>query len=169
MNSITKITYIAVSLLAFIYLGTVPACALSIAVRVPEKYVDVEKGERLYFEIEVKYPENPSRKDLRLNYEVKKDGEVIAQSKVLKAIETQASFLDFIVIPENTKTGLHIIDVTISDYENLHANVSSSFQVMGGSGDRFQLYLFILLGTIVFIGIIGNIQIFLRKKRKKSG
>ncbi len=71
--------------------------ALSVIVHVPEKYTDVVAGERFYFEIEVKYPENPSRKDLRLNYEILKDNEIIAQAKVLKAIETQASFMDFIL------------------------------------------------------------------------
>ena len=37
--------------------------ALDITLHVPEKYTDVQAGERFYFEIEIKYPENPSRKD----------------------------------------------------------------------------------------------------------
>jgi len=37
-----------------------PVAALSISVHVPEKYTDVEAGERFYFEIDVKYPENPN-------------------------------------------------------------------------------------------------------------
>lgn len=167
MHRITRIIYIIVFSLAFVYLSAAPACALSIAVHVPEKYTDIEAGERFYFEIEVKYPENPSRKDLRFNYEIKKDGRVIAQSKVLKAIETQTSFIDFIVIPEMAKAGLHIIDVTVSDYKNLRENVSASFQVMGGIGDQVKLYLFILLGIILFVGLSAGVQIFVMKKIKK--
>ncbi len=110
-------------------ISTAPASALSIVVHVPEKYTDVHAGERFYFEIEVKYPENPSRKDLRLEYEIKKDDEIIAHSKVLKAVETQASFIDFIVIPESADDGMHIINVKISDYETLSEEVSASFHV----------------------------------------
>jgi len=65
-----------------------PASALSISVHVPEKYTDVEAGERFYFEIDIKYPENTSRKDLRLNYVILRDGAIIAQAKFLKAPHT---------------------------------------------------------------------------------
>ena len=114
--------YISTILLIFVLslFSLTSVSALSIVVHVPEKYTDVIAGERFYFEIEVKYPENPSRKDLRLNYEIMKDGEVIAQSKVLKAVETQASFMDFIVIPESAEKGMHIIKVKIADYEDLN-------------------------------------------------
>ena len=138
--------------------------ALSVAVHVPEKYTDVVAGERFYFEIEVKYPENPSRKDLRLNYEIMKDNEIVAQAKVLKAIETQASFMDFIVIPESAEKGLHIIKVKISDYEGLSEEVEASFQVISGSGERIKMYFFILLGVVIFVGLLVMIDIVVSKK-----
>ena len=118
--------------------------ALSVVVHVPEKYTDVQAGERFYFEIEIKYPENPSRKDLRLNYEILKDDEVIAQSKVLKAIETQASFIDFIVIPESAEKGLHTIKVKIADYEELNEEIEASFHVIPAGSSQIKLYFFIL-------------------------
>ncbi len=138
--------------------------ALSIVVHVPEKYTDVIAGERFYFEIEVKYPENPLRKDLRLEYEIlTQDGEVIAQSKVLKAIETQASFMDFIVIPESAKSGLHMIKVSISDYEGLSEEVSASFQVIK-SGSEIKTYFFVLLGAVIVVGLLVVWQIFKLRK-----
>ena len=137
--------------------------ALSVVVHVPEKYTDVMAGERFYFEIEVKYPENPSRKDLRLNYEILKDNKVIAESKVLKAIETQASFMDFIVIPESADSGMHIIKVKISDYEGLSEEVSASFQVIK-SGSEIKMYFFILLGAIGVVGLLVVWQIFKLRK-----
>ena len=127
------------------FISLTSVSALNIAVHVPEKYTDVQAGERFYFEIEVKYPENPSRKDLRLNYEILKDNEIIAQSKVLKAIETQASFIDFIVIPKSAEKGLHLIKVKISDYGGLNEEVEASFQVVKRGG-QLKLYFFILLG-----------------------
>ena len=139
--------------------------ALSVVVHVPEKYTDVQAGERFYFEIEVKYPENPSRKDLRLNYEIiDKENNVIAQSKVLKAIETQASFIDFIVIPEIAETGLHVIKVGITDYEVLSEEVSASFNVVSRGG-QLKIYFFILLGATVLVGILVVINIVLGKRR----
>lgn len=144
-----------------------PVYALSLVVHVPEKYTDIEAGERFYFEIEIKYPENPSRKDLRLLYEIKKDDELIAKSKVLKAIETQASFVDFIVIPESAKTGLHIITVEVTDYEDLRKEVSASFYVAEGRGVQIRKYFLILLGAVIFVGLLGLIQIYIVRSIRK--
>jgi len=139
---------------------------LSIVVNVPEKYTDVIAGERFYFEIEIKYPENPSRKDLRLNYEIlTQDGEIIAQSKVLKAVETQASFMDFIVIPESADSGLHIIKVKISDYEILSEEVEASFQVIPGGGGQIKMYFFILLGAVIVVAGLVVVSIVISRRR----
>lgn len=150
-------------LLFFGMFGSVSA--LSLVVHVPEKYTDVIAGERFYFEIEVKYPENPSRKDLRLEYEIlTEDGDLISQAKVLKAIETQASFIDFIVIPESAKSGLYFINVNVKDYESLSEEVSSSFHVRGVGSDQILIYLIIILVVIVLVGILIIISIVVRKK-----
>jgi hypothetical protein len=144
--------------------------ALSVVVHVPEKYTDVHAGERFYFEIEVKYPENPQRKDLRLEYEIKTiEGDVIAQSKTLKAVETQASFIDFIVIPESAKTGLHIIDVGIKDYESLSEKVSASFHIVGKESEKIMLYLIIILIVVIFVAILAIIQVILLRRRRRKG
>lgn len=150
-------------LLFFGMFGSVSA--LSLVVHVPEKYTDVIAGERFYFEIEVKYPENPSRKDLRLEYEIlTEDGDLISQAKVLKAIETQASFIDFIVIPKSAKSGLYFINVNVKDYESLSEEVSSSFHVRGVGSDQILIYLIIILVVIVLVGILIIISIVVRKK-----
>jgi len=140
--------------------------ALSVTTNISEKYSEIQAGERLYFEVDVKYPENPKRKDLRLNYEVTKDGEVIAQSKVLKAIETQASFLDFIVVPESSKTGFYNLNVKISDYDNLSEEVSSSFHVVGGKDQQLKTYFFVLLGVVILVSILIIVDIFISKRKK---
>ena len=149
----------------FCFISIALASALSIVVHVPEKYTDVQAGERFYFEIEIKFPENPSRQDLRLNYEiVDAENNIIAQSKVLKAIETQASFIDFIVIPESAETGLHVIKVGISDYESLSEEVEASFNVVHRRG-QLKLYFFILLGVIIIVGILVVVNIILSRRR----
>ena len=150
-------------LIAIFLINIASVSALSITAHVPEKYTDVVAGERLYFEIELKYPENPSRKDLKLNYEILKDNEVIAQAKVLKAIETQASFMDFIVIPESAEKGMHVIKIKISDYETLSEEVEASFYVTSEGGEQIKIYFFILLGVIILVGVLVVVSIFKKK------
>jgi hypothetical protein len=155
-----KCIFIILMMLEICFLSLTSLSALSVITHVPEKYTDVVAGERFYFEIEIKYPENPSRKDLKLNYEISKDGKIIAQSKVLKAIETQASFIDFIVIPNSAEKGMHIIKVKISDYNSLSEEVEASFHVISGSGEDIKIYIFILLGAVGLVGILVVINIF---------
>ncbi len=55
--------------------------AISVAVNIPEKYNDVLAGERFYFEVDIKYPENPARKSLILDYEISTiEGELCDES-----------------------------------------------------------------------------------------
>ena len=159
MNRVKKTIWIFVIVVVINLLTAIPVHALSIAVHVPEKYTDVRAGERFYFEIGIRYPENPLRKDLRLNYEILKDDELIAQSKLLKAIETQASFMDFIVIPESAEEGLHIINVKISDYADLSEEVSASFHVISDGSNQIRKYFFVLLGAIVSVGALVGFEI----------
>jgi hypothetical protein len=158
-----RLCFVFLVLLGFSMIS--PVSALSLTVHVPEKYTDVTAGERFYFEIDIKYPENPSRKDLRLEYEIlTKGGDLVSQSKAIKAVETQASFIDFIVIPESVGSGLHIINVKIKDYESLSEEASSSFHVKSSSANNIILYLMIILGAIVFVGILVIYSIVTRKK-----
>ena len=161
-----KLVYIILFLFFFSFINMASVSALSIVIHVPEKYTDVQAGERFYFEIEIKYPENPSRKDLRLEYQIIDEvNNLIAQSKVLKAIETQASFIDFIVIPESADTGLHIIKIKIADYEGLSEEVEASFHVVRSDSDKIKTYFFILLSVVVLVGI--SVIAVVIKSRKK--
>jgi len=160
---VKKIVLILMSIF-FVFFSIAFISALNIVVHVPEKYTDVQAGERFYFEIEIKFPENPSRKDLRLDYEIiDENNNRLAQSKVLKAIETQASFIDFIVIPKSAETGLHTIKVGISDYESLSEEVEASFHIVGSGTDQIKFYFFILFGVIVLVGILVVINIIIAR------
>lgn len=139
---------------------------LSIDLNVPEKYTEVNAGERFYFEISIKYPENPQRKDLRIEYFITdSEGGLISQSKALKAVETQASFIDFIVIPETAKTGFYIITAKIKDYEKLSEEVSASFNVKGKGIDQIKIYFLIIIMSIFLVGFIVVLNIRKMKRR----
>lgn len=141
------------------------ASAMSIVISVPEKYSEVKAGEKIYFETEVRWPENVGRKDLRIEYSVRNSvGQEVAYSKVLKAIETQASFMDSIAIPESVPPGMYRISAKFSDYKNLDQEVAASFGVTK-NGDNTLMYLFIiigLLGTILFF-VITEMYIIIRR------
>ena len=163
-----KILLISIVTAMFILFGAKSAKALSVEVQIPEKYNDVEAGERLYFQIDVKYPENPTRIDLRLNYAINKDGELIVESKVLKAVETQASFMDFLVLPESADSGLHKVDVMIQDYGDLSEQVGASFQVKSTGTDRLNLYFIIVMSSIGFLALLVGYDMFKRRRRRQD-
>ncbi|NTU66870.1 MAG: hypothetical protein HGB08_02990 [Candidatus Moranbacteria bacterium] len=165
MKSIFSYFFI-ISLFYFIFSAQVDtASAMSVVVHVPEKYTDVLAGERFYFELEIKYPENPSRKDLRIEYEIIRNKETIAQSKVLKAVETQVSFMDYMVIPQSAEKGIYEIRVRITDYDGkLDEEASASFNVIR-SGNQLQIYFFIIVGLIIILGIIISLEVNRIKKR----
>lgn len=140
--------------------------ALNIAARVSDQSTEVSGGDRLYFEVEIKYPENPRRKDLRIEYQIIEDGGIIASEKVLRAVETQASFLDYIVVPKSAKGGIHDLNVIITDYEDLHEEVSATFKVLKGI-DEVTTYFFIILGAVLLVAVLVIIQI-LSGRRKRN-
>ena len=45
--------------------------AMTATVNIPEKYSEVIAGEKIYFETEIKWPENEGRKDLKIEYSIK--------------------------------------------------------------------------------------------------
>lgn len=141
-----------------------PAYALNIAARIGDQYTEVQGGDRLYFEVDIKYPENPRRKDLRIEYQIIEDGQMIASQKVLRAVETQASFLDYIVVPKSAKGGIHDLNVIITDYDNLHEEVSATFKILKGI-DQVTTYFFIMLGAILLVAVLVIIQILLGRRR----
>jgi uncharacterized protein YceK len=159
---------ITASVFLFMVFWVLPgaASAMTITVGIPEKYSEVQAGEKVYFETEVKWPENIGRKDLRIEYSVKdKNGQEMAYLKVLKAIETQASFMDSISIPESIPSGMYKISATFSDYKNLNQEVAASFNVTK-SNNNIQMYLFIIIGILSVITIFVVIELFLLAKKR---
>jgi len=165
-RGLRSINFILIGIFVFSFVGFVSS--LSVDVHVPEKYTEVPAGERFYFEMSLKYPENPVRKDLRLEYNIIHDGEVVLQSKDLKAVETQASFLDFLVIPEGFEPGLYLLRVSVLDYEDLNEEIEASFYVVSGDSLQLRTYFYVLLGAIIFLGFIFVFRVSIKRRRDRS-
>lgn len=166
MKLLTLKKYIGgVSLLIIGFFIPTSLNAVSIVVYVPEKYSTVEAGERLYFQLEVLYPENMKRQDLRISYQIKDGDAVVTSSSFLKAIETQASFMDYVVIPETVKPGLHLIDIKVESVDGyLSQDVSASFQV-SSEWNWFTVHFYIILATILGVGIVLFFEIRMYRPR----
>jgi hypothetical protein len=142
--------------------------ALNAAVYIPDKYMDVQSGDQLYFQLDVKYPENPTRIDLRLDYTITDEsGKTIAEAQALKAVETQSSFMDYLAIPENTPSGLHKVNISIRDYGKLNENAGTSFQVSNKKMDRSTIYFIISMGAIFLLAILVIVDM-LRKRKSQN-
>jgi len=124
--------------------------ALEVSLSIPDKYQKVQAGERLFFEIQLENIESAGRHDISLDYIIKKNDVVITSRRELKAVETQASFLASIKVPEETISGIYDIEVKIND-----KSVSqSSFFVKSSELAQVKIYLLLLTIAVIIIGML---------------
>ena len=159
---------IAVVIVLFVLvLFVTRASAMTATINIPAKYSEVVSGDAVYFETTVLWPENTERKDLRMEYSVRnKKGDEVAYLKVLKAIETQASFMDSISIPESLEPGIYRIYLNMTDYSDLNQEVVASFKVISKT-NFVNTYLPIILGVFGLIAILVLIELFVLIRKKK--
>jgi len=121
---------------------------LELSVMVPEKYQRVQAGEMLQFQVALKNIQKAGRHDIQLDYFVKKNEIMITNRRELKAVETQASFLSSIKIPEETLPGIYNIEVQINEEESAIA----TFYVKSSDVGQIRTYLIILIVAIIAVG-----------------
>jgi len=129
--------------------------AISVSVSVPEKYQEIGVGGTLYFKVDLQDQQNVGRHDISLKYDVMRGENVIVSSKELKAIETQASFLSSITIPNSAESGIYNIVVTVNDKES----ASAAFYIKGLSTESTIDFYMVILFAIVLIGILAVYEI----------
>jgi len=134
----------------FLILFVRSVSALDLSIDILEKYHNVRAGEAIYFEVEIQEPERIGRHDVSLEYKIKQANKVLISAKELKAIETQASFIISLKIPDYTKSGAYFLSVTIDETQIAEA----SFNVRGAEEDRIQYYFLIIFTSMVVVGIL---------------
>lgn len=137
-----------------------PILALNLVLHIPEKYLEVVAGDRLTFELDIKYPENPKPKYLKLTYQIKKGGGVVSEMKATKTIENQSSFMEYIVVPQSLDVGTYTLMDRVQDYANLDEEVSTNFRVVKGKDDLMK-YIYILGLAIGIVDVLVIIQFFM--------
>ncbi len=122
--------------------------AFELSVTIPDKYQEIQAGETLQFQIAIKNIEKAGRQDIQLDYQLKKGNIILNSRRELKAVETQASFLSSIKVPEETPSGIYTIEVIVNEKEE----VSTNFNVKSSEMAQIKIYLIILIGAIVIVG-----------------
>lgn len=145
--------------------------AASVMLHIPQSYATVRAGESVYFEIEFLYPENRRRQDVTITYAIQREGEVIAQADFLKAIETQASFMDSVPVPDTASAGTYSMHVRIVDDTGavVAKDVSTTFVVTRGH-DAPRTYFLVLLSAVVVVGVSVLLEVRgLRRAIERTG
>jgi len=145
-NKLIFIILFMMSIMVFVR----PVPALDLSVNILERYHNIRAGEAIYFEINVQEPERFGRHDISLEYKVKKANKVLVSFKELKAIETQASFIESIKIPDYAESGAYFLSVTIDESQI----VEVSFNVRSAEEDRTPYYFLIIFTSMVVVGIL---------------
>jgi len=137
--------------------------ALDVSLSIPDKYQKVQAGERLFFEVQLENIESAGRHDISLDYIIKKNDVVITSRRELKAVETQASFLGSIKVPEETISGTYDIEVKVND----ESVSQSSFFVKSSELAQVKIYLLLLTIVIIIIGFLIFWELHKLNKRKR--
>ncbi|MGK0209667.1 MAG: hypothetical protein ACI83O_000949 [Patescibacteria group bacterium] len=156
--------YSFIFLITFLLISSGLVSAFGASVSIPEKYGFVQPGERLYFEVSVKYPENPSRVDLNFGYTVTQNGEIVVKAKTIKAIETQMSFIDYVSIPEFADSGMSSIVISIDDFAELNQEVDTTFFISEGESNNVTLYFFIIGAVALLVGVLVGIDLVVHRR-----
>ncbi len=142
------------------------AFAISVDVEILGEQSIVRAGEKIYFIVNVKYPENSTRKDLRIEYTIQENGKEIARQKVLRAVETQSSFAENITLPRESEAGMHTLNVLVTDYADLHGEVLTSFRVLSSGMERWEVYS--LVSLLLLFAVVGLVLYDIRQRKKGS-
>lgn len=126
--------------------------AFEVDVNIPERYLDVNAGDRVGFEVDVRYPENSVKKDIEIYYEIKSGDNIVFDSSVIKSIEKSAFFIDFINLSKGLNTGTYTLNVTAVDFGDVFVYDTADFDVTGSRDEEIRTYLLVFFGiAVVFV------------------
>jgi hypothetical protein len=137
--------------------------AFELSVLIPDKYQEIQAGEILQFQIAIKNVEKIGRHDIRLDYQLKKGDLILNSRRELKAIETQASFLSSIKIPEETPSGIYTIEVIVNEEEE----ISATFNVKSSEIAQIKMYLIVLIAAVLLVGVMITWQLHRLGSKKR--
>ncbi|MGK0209666.1 MAG: hypothetical protein ACI83O_000948 [Patescibacteria group bacterium] len=148
----------------FVLCGLNLVDSLGATVSIPKGFGDVSAGEQLHFIVDVMYPEQVGRSDLRFDYKIIQGGKVLISGQSVRAIETRMSFVDVLTIPSNAYLGNYELVVGISNSYDIDEFASTSFYLSKGQWGVTILHLFIFAGISLSLGVLLGIDIVVHRR-----
>lgn len=140
---------------------------MTASIDIPEKYLEVHAGGNLHFDSKIKLDSNDTEKDLIMEYLIKDiNQQKITYLKVLKTIDSQASLINSINIPENTKAGRYKIFLNVTDNKRSTQEVAASFKIANQEQDSINKHLLGGLITFSAIAVSDIIHLFFLIRKK---
>jgi hypothetical protein len=129
---------------------------------IPETYESVNSGKTLLFTSKVLNLANNQRIDVTLKFDVLDSNKnLIATKSETVAIETQASFVREIKIPENTLPGKYTLHTELIYQDKKEAEADNSFSIINPNNKKTNYWLIFIVGAIILM------MIYISLKSKK--
>jgi len=169
-----KNSYISLLLLAVLAMATISYMeprfqgfavqdgVFNLEVDIPSSYDVVEPGSEIHFTTKIFNLAGEDRMDVSLRYEVTdEDGEMIISKSETMAIETQASFVGSLKIPDDAAEGSYVLCVTLLVHDVEEAKGENSFQVVKEE-NKVVYYTYVVIISIVSLVLL----VYLASKSK---
>ena len=124
----------------------------NVEIDLPSSYQNVNPGTDVWFTIKLLNLDNLQRVDVTLNYDIldSNDDSIIHNSKTV-AIETQASFVADLTVPENTLPGEYSLNVVVNS--SLGESLAKTSLTVSNPKTNLNIY-YIAAGIVVLILLI---------------
>jgi len=164
MKNKEKTLFIELSILIFLCIFLVGAQEpFNLEVEIAQTHKTINPGEHVWFTTKIMNLGRQERTDITLEYEVlNKDKELVAKKTETVAIETQASFVSNLKIPEKSSQGPHTLEVSLKVNENEEAKGSSSFNVVW---EKQEYVRYVVIGLII-VAVLVILMILVIKSKK---
>lgn len=145
-----NLAIILILLVPFVYANT------NLEVDIPQEYSSIHSGTKIVFTTKLLSLQDLGRRDVTLKYEIINDKNVVVLTKSeTVAVQTQASFVGNIQIPENLESGIYSLKITlISDSEQNPETIASFSIVKEKTQDNTKNYIYIGIIALTIIIIL---------------
>jgi len=135
----------------------------NLEVKIAENYKSITTGENIWFTTKIMNLGGTERMDITLKYSILDEkSNIIAEKSETMAIETQASFVGNLKVPDNAEKGDYNLNVELFVNNNKEAESYDSFKI-NKKNNKNLYYLIAGIMTLLFLALL----IYLCIKSKK--
>ena len=143
------------------------ASAANLAVRIQNAAQEVVGGDRLYFDVDMDYPENTIDKTVTLEYQIFDGEDLILSEKSERGIGKRISFTDYMIVPTSVTSGTKTLIITVHGSDSgLEEVASGTFRVLKGK-DQVTMYGWIVLVASIPATVLLIAQIFFMRMKSR--